>query len=85
MEPHTRTYSLVVEYDKEQDGYLVYFPSLRGCHTWGATYEQALEKAEEALLGYLEALEKSGKKVPVERHHAAGVSLGLVVDLPVIV
>jgi predicted RNase H-like HicB family nuclease len=85
MDHQTRTYSVVIEYDKGQDGYLAYFPSLEGCHTWGATYEAALSHAEEALLGYIEALAKSGKSAPLERHHARGVSLGLVVDLPVIV
>jgi predicted RNase H-like HicB family nuclease len=85
MDRETRTYSLIIQYDKEQDGYLAYFPSLRGCHSWGATYESALEKAEEALLGYIEALANSGRSAPIERHRAPGVSLGLVVDLPVIV
>ena len=85
MDRETRTYSLIIQYDKEQDGYLAYFPSLRGCHSWGATYERALENAEEALLGCIEALANSGKSAPIERHHAPGVSLGLVVNLPVIV
>jgi predicted RNase H-like HicB family nuclease len=70
---------------EEEGGYVARFPALPGCQTWGATYEHAVQMAEEALLGYLEALEKSGKKVPVEMHRASGISLGLVVDLPVIV
>ena len=85
MVQQTRTYSLIIQYDKEQDGYLAYFPSLKGCYSWGATYERALENAEEALLGYIEALANSGKSAPIERRRAPGVSLGLVVDLPVIV
>jgi len=42
-------------------GYLAYFPALPGCHTWGNTYEEAVKNAEEALIGYLEALHKNGE------------------------
>jgi predicted RNase H-like HicB family nuclease len=66
MEKQTHAYSLVVERE-EEGGYFAHFPALPGCQTWGATYEHAVRMAEEALLGYLEALEKSGKRVPVDR------------------
>ncbi len=29
-------------------------PSLKGCHTWGETYEQMLEMVKEAIELYLE-------------------------------
>jgi predicted RNase H-like HicB family nuclease len=81
--PQTRTYSLMVERDPEGKGYLAHFPALPGCQTWGSTYEHAVQMAEEALVGFLEAAAKAGKKLPVEKHHAPGVALGLVVYLPV--
>jgi predicted RNase H-like HicB family nuclease len=57
--PKTLAYSLTIEFHPEEQGYLAYFPALSGCHTWGNTYEEAVKHAEEALLGYLEALQKN--------------------------
>jgi predicted RNase H-like HicB family nuclease len=47
----------------------------------GKTYEEAVKYAEEALIGFLEALQMNGESIPVERL-SAPVSLGLVVELP---
>ncbi len=75
-------YSLKLE---EHDGaYLAYFPALRGCHTWGRTYQEAIKNAEEALVGYLEALIRAGDRIPEERL-VEGVALGLMVTVPMIV
>jgi len=60
------TYSLAVEPHPEEGGYLAYFPALTGCHTWGESYEQAVRNAEEALVGYLEALQKNGESISQE-------------------
>jgi antitoxin HicB len=76
------TYTLTIEFHPEDGGYLAYFPALPGCHTWGESYEQAVKNAEEALVGYLEALQKNGEAIPQERAPSQAVSLGLVVKLP---
>jgi len=75
------TYSLKLE--EHEDGYLAYFPSLRGCRTWGRTYREAIEHAEEALTLYLETLADAGQPIP-EEHTTASVSLGITVRTPVI-
>ncbi len=49
--------------DKE-DGYLVSFPDLKGCNTFGKTMEEALDMAEDALAGWLEASEPEFIKKP---------------------
>jgi len=82
MEKKALTYTLEIE--RHDDGYLAYFPALRGCHTWGSTYAAAVKQAEEALIGFLEALQTNGENIPVERP-SAPVSLGLVVELPAVV
>ena len=76
------TYSLTIESHPEEEGYLAYFPALPGCHTWGESYEQAVRNAEEVLVGYLEALQKNGERIPQEDHPPGAVSLGVVVNLP---
>ena len=82
MQQEMRTYSLVVDFNRDEEIYLAYFPALPGCHTSAETCEQAVERAEDALFGYLEALAKSGKKIPAEHRPARGVSLGLMVEVP---
>ncbi|MHB8885968.1 MAG: type II toxin-antitoxin system HicB family antitoxin [Methylovirgula sp.] len=82
MKVSSRTYSLSIE--RHEDGYLAYFPALPGCHTWGVTFEAAVEHAEEALIGYIEALQAVGQKPLIERS-AANVSLGVTVEIPTIV
>ena len=75
------TYSLAIE--EHPDGYLAYFPALRGCHTWGRTYEEAVKRSEEALALYLETLVENGDPIP-EEHTNAPVSLGVTVRTPII-
>jgi antitoxin HicB len=79
MEKQALTYTLEIE--RHDEGYLASFPALPGCNTWGKTYEDAVKHAEEALIGFLEALQKNGEDIPVERP-TAPVSLGLVVEMP---
>ncbi len=42
----------------EEGGYSVTVPALDGCFTQGDTEEEALKNAQEAILCYLEGLEK---------------------------
>ena len=79
---HTRTYSLVVDFHRDEEMYVAYFPALSGCHTWSETYEGAVQRAQEALIGYLEALAASGKAIPADDRPTRGISLGLKVEVP---
>lgn len=48
-----------------EDGYIVAeVPVLPGCITQGRTKEEALERAKEAIQGYLESLQKDGITIP---------------------
>lgn len=64
----TYSYTVHLEYFKDggQEGYLVTVPALRGCVTWGKTYDEALDRAEECIQGFLEALTKAGQPIPQE-------------------
>jgi antitoxin HicB len=42
----------------EEGGYVVTVPALEGCVTQGETEKEALKNAKEAILFYLEGLEK---------------------------
>ena len=79
---HAAIFSFQVHHDN--DGYVVYFPALRGCHTWGHTYEEAVSRASEALVGQIEALQKNGEAIPQEEE-CSPVSLDLVIDVTMLV
>lgn len=41
-------------------------PALKGCHTWGHTYAEALSRIEEAIELYIEDLRDADKPIPVD-------------------
>jgi antitoxin HicB len=50
-------FNIILEPD-EDGGFSVTVPALDGCFTQGDTEEEAIENAKEAILCYLEGLEK---------------------------
>jgi len=52
--------------DKEEGGYTAVVPSLPGCVTQGQTVDETIERAREAIVGYVECLKEDGKQIPVE-------------------
>ena len=50
-------FNVILE-EAEDGGYNVRIPALDGCFTEGDSIEEALENAKEAILCYLEGLEK---------------------------
>ncbi|MEN6342141.1 MAG: type II toxin-antitoxin system HicB family antitoxin [Methanospirillum sp.] len=47
---------MVITEDPEDGGYTVSCPALPGCHSEGATIEEAMEGIREAIACYLESL-----------------------------
>ena len=48
-------FRVVVE--SQRNAYHAYCPSIMGCHTWGATLEEAMAYMEEALRFYVDHME----------------------------
>lgn len=61
-----RKYTIILEPDAEEGGYTVTVPALPGCITQGETVEQCIERAQEAIAGYIESLLADGLSVPQE-------------------
>lgn len=61
-----RRYTIILEADSEEGGYTVTVPALPGCITQGDTVEQCIERAREAIRGYVESLRAGGEQVPEE-------------------
>ena len=62
-----RIITYTVKIKKEKGEFIVTVPALRGCHTFGATYEEAVVRAKECIEGFLFALRKAGDPIPVEK------------------
>ena len=61
----TRRYT--VTYERDEDGYVVAsVPALPGCHSQGASVEEAGRNIREAMRGYIASLEYRGDPVPEE-------------------
>jgi antitoxin HicB len=59
-----REYTIILDPDTEEGGYTVTVPALPGCITEGDTREEAIANAKEAILLYLESLQKDGEPIP---------------------
>lgn len=70
-------YTLVVEPLSEEDGggYVAFFPDLRGCMSDGATPEEAVSNAQQALESWMEVQEERGAHIP-KPGEASSESLG---------
>ena len=59
-----RHYTVILEYDPDVEAYAVTVPALPGCTSQGATIEEALANAKEAIAGHVASLEQIGEPVP---------------------
>ncbi|TET40274.1 MAG: hypothetical protein E3J66_07085 [Dehalococcoidia bacterium] len=65
-----KKYTMILEPNYPEEGYTVRVPALPGCTTYGRTKEEALERAKEAIAGFIEGLQKAGEPVPPLVTHA---------------
>ena len=59
-----RTYRVELHQDPGSTRWWVSVPALPGCFTQGDTVTQVLERAQEAIAGYLASLAKHGEPIP---------------------
>jgi predicted RNase H-like HicB family nuclease len=53
-------FRVVVE--PQPNAFHAYCPTLKGCHSWGATVEEAMEYIEEALQFYVDNVGEDGEE-----------------------
>lgn len=61
-----KKYTIILEPNYPEEDYTVRVPALPGCITYGRTKEEALERAKEAIEGFVEGLQKAGEVIPEE-------------------
>jgi predicted RNase H-like HicB family nuclease len=53
-----------VVYEPDEDGFHVFVPALKGCHSWGATREEARDNIREAISLWLESARANRLPIP---------------------
>ncbi|MEW5899122.1 MAG: type II toxin-antitoxin system HicB family antitoxin [Bacillota bacterium] len=59
-----RRFKVILDWNEDGGGYTVTVPALPGCVTQGDTIEESLERAQEAIEGFIEALKIIGEPIP---------------------
>ena len=60
-------YQFTVVIERDEDGvYISSCPALQGCHSFGDTYEEAIENLKDAIRLHIEARQSIGEPIPIE-------------------
>ena len=63
----THIYNYTVIFEKEiEGGYHAFCPVLKGCHSQGDNFEEAVENITEAISLYLDSLKEDQQPIPKE-------------------
>ena len=60
-------YEIIIYWSDDDESYVADVPELPGCMAHGASYEQALENAQEAMTLWLATAQDLGRSVPVPK------------------
>lgn len=61
------TFQFTVVIEADEDMFHAYVPALPGCHTFGATVDEARANIAEAMELHVESMRQDGEPIPVER------------------
>ena len=53
-------------FEDGREAFHAYCPALRGCRTWGHSYDEAMTNIREAIDLHLEAMIEAGEPVPID-------------------
>jgi len=53
-----------VVFESDEEGYHVFVPALKGCHSWGETRDDARDQIREAIELWLETAEETSTPIP---------------------
>lgn len=72
-----RKYTIILEPDIDEGGYTVTVPALPGCITQGETIEECIQRAQEAIISYIESLIAHGEPVPLEAERPQMITIDI--------
>ena len=62
------TYNFTIVIEPDEDQYHAFVPVLAGCHTFGASVEEARANIAEAIALHIESMQEDGESVPLYDH-----------------
>jgi antitoxin HicB len=71
----TYRYTILLDKDPDEGGYVVTVPDLPGCVTQGDTLDEAIAMAKEAISLYIETLIARGKPIPQGHEYHQGITV----------
>ncbi len=69
--PPCRHYSMLLQWDPDDEIYVVTVPELPGCMSHGATYEEAVRQGQDAIDSWVAASRAEGLSIPEPRVFAS--------------
>jgi predicted RNase H-like HicB family nuclease len=60
-------YSMNIQWDEDDQIYIVTVPELPGCRTHGTTYEEAVRQGQDAIESWIKVAQELGRPIPVPR------------------
>lgn len=78
MSAMRRQYTIVLDPNPEEGIYTVTAPALPGCLTQGTTVEECIERAREAIAGWIASAEAHGEPIPKETMRPQTIVLDVV-------
>ncbi len=71
MNTQHQHYSMDIQWDEQDQIFVVTVPELPGCMTHGKTYEEAVRQGQDAIESVVDTLVEIGRPVPPPRVYAA--------------
>ncbi len=62
-------YEIIIYWSEQDQAFIADAPELPGCMAHGASHEEALSSAKQAMSLWLEAAQVEGQSVPIPRGH----------------
>ena len=60
-------YKFTIIVEPDEDSFHAYVPALPGCHSFGATIDEAQSNISEAIALHVECMKKDGETIRVEK------------------
>jgi predicted RNase H-like HicB family nuclease len=57
-------YSMNIQWDEDDQVFVVTVPELPGCRTHGATYEEAVQQGQDAIASWIKVARELGRSIP---------------------
>jgi len=61
---HATHYSMNIQWDEDDQVFIVTVPELSGCRTHGRTYEEAVRQGQDAIESWIMVAQELGRSIP---------------------